>query len=117
LSGWNPPSKKRGDFLSRPPRCVVFPPALAQSDAARNLSEVVMSGPENPVATNASDSRFFQVLGTAAADLWSKLPQDLQHALFERAVVLGHKGERDESLREQLAKFLHDHHARTAERA
>jgi hypothetical protein len=33
--------------------------------------------------------------------------------LFERAVVLGHKSERDESLREQLAKFLHDHHTRT----
>jgi hypothetical protein len=41
----------------------------------------------------------------------------LQQTLFERAVVLGHKSERDESLREQLAKFLHDHHARTAERA
>jgi hypothetical protein len=27
--------------------------------------------------------------------------------------LLGHRGERDESLREQLAKFLHDHHART----
>ena len=58
-------------------------------------------------------ARYFLVLGAAAADLWSDLPQDLQHTLFERAVVLGHKGERDESLREQLAKFLHDHHART----
>jgi len=29
------------------------------------------------------------------------------------AVVIGHRGERDEALREQLAKFLHDHHART----
>jgi hypothetical protein len=28
--------------------------------------------------------------------------------------VLGHQGEQDESLREQLAKFLHDHHERTA---
>ena len=57
--------------------------------------------------------RFFLVLGAAAADLWSKLPQEQQQALFERAVLLGHKGERDESLREQLAKFLHEHHART----
>ena len=57
--------------------------------------------------------RFFLALGTAAADLWSKLPQEQQQALFERAVLLGHRGERDESLREQLAKFLHDHHART----
>jgi hypothetical protein len=36
--------------------------------------------------------------------------------LFERAVVLGHQTERDESLREQLAKFLHDHHERTLTR-
>jgi hypothetical protein len=35
--------------------------------------------------------------------------------LFERAVLLGHQGEQDESLREQLAKFLHDHHERTVQ--
>jgi len=58
-------------------------------------------------------ARYFLVLGAAAADLWSNLPQDLQHLLFERAVVLGHQSERDESLREQLAKFLHEHHERT----
>jgi hypothetical protein len=57
--------------------------------------------------------RYFLALGAAAADLWSNLPQDTQHTLFERAVALGHKSERDESLREQLAKFLHDHHTRT----
>ncbi len=61
-------------------------------------------------------ARYFTVLGAAAADLWSTLPQDLQHTLFERAVLLGHQGERDESLREQLAKFLHDHHTRTLTR-
>ncbi len=61
-------------------------------------------------------ARYFLVFGAAAADLWSDLPHELQHALFERAVVLGHQGEPDESLREQLAKFLHDHHARMATR-
>jgi len=69
-----------------------------------------------PSAVNENAARFFLVLGAATADLWSELPQELQHTLFERAVVLGHKGERDESLREQLAKFLHDHHARTHSR-
>jgi glucose-6-phosphate-specific signal transduction histidine kinase len=59
--------------------------------------------------------RYFLVLGAAAADLWSELPQDLQQQLFERAVLLGHQGEQDESLREQLAKFLHDHHERTTQ--
>ena len=63
------------------------------------------------VSTN--NDRYFLILGAAALDLWSNLPQELQESLFERAVVLGHKGERDESLREQLAKFLHDHHPRT----
>jgi hypothetical protein len=52
----------------------------------------------------------------AALDLWSELPRELQQTLFERAVVLGHQTERDESLREQLAQFLHDHHERTAGR-
>jgi hypothetical protein len=60
--------------------------------------------------------RYFLVLGAAAADLWGDLPHDLQQAVFERAVVLGHQGEGDESLREQLAKFLHEHHARTVTR-
>jgi len=33
--------------------------------------------------------------------------------LFETAVLCGHHDERDESLREQLAEFLHDQHPRT----
>ena len=53
-------------------------------------------------------------MGAAIIALWSELPQAIQETLFERAVVLGHHGERDEMLREQLAKFLHDHHKRTA---
>lgn len=60
--------------------------------------------------------RYFLVLGAATADLWSDLPHDLQQAVFERAVALGHQREADESLREQLAKFLHEHHTRTAAR-
>ncbi len=75
-----------------------------------------MSTPSEQIAANQDAARYFLVLGAAAADLWSELPHDLQHTLFERAVVLGHKSERDESLREQLAKFLHEHHARTHSR-
>jgi hypothetical protein len=77
---------------------------------------MIMSTPSEQIAANENAARYFLVLGAAAADLWSELPHDLQHTLFERAVVLGHKGERDESLREQLAKFLPDHHARTHSR-
>ncbi len=66
--------------------------------------------------TAPTHDRYCLALGAAALDLWSNLPQELQETLFERAVVLGHKAESDESLREQLAKFLHDHHARTQAR-
>jgi hypothetical protein len=72
-----------------------------------------MSKTSPRTADELNADRYFIVLGTSAADLWSHLPQELQQSLFERAVFLGHQSERDESLREQPAKFLHDHHART----
>ena len=59
------------------------------------------------------EGRFAPLLGQAAIHLWAELPRDVQEKLFEHAVVIGHKGERDELLREQLAKFLHDRHKRT----
>lgn len=63
---------------------------------------------------NATDERFAQILGGALISVWSDLPVEIQHQVFERAILLGHRGERDESLREQLAQYLHDHHKRTA---
>jgi hypothetical protein len=71
---------------------------------------------EGSMAENEGAERFAKVLGEAAIDLWSELPQEFQHQLFERAVRLGHKTERDESLREQLAQFLHARHERTVAR-
>jgi hypothetical protein len=71
---------------------------------------------DGPVSTNDTDDRFVEALGLAALDIWSELPQEIQQSLFERAVARGHRTERDESLREQLAQFLHDHHERTAKR-
>jgi len=68
------------------------------------------------MSENENIERFAEALGLAALDLWSELPQEVQHSLFEQAVVRGHKTERDESLREQLAQFLHAHHERTAKR-
>jgi hypothetical protein len=59
------------------------------------------------------NDRYTPLLGAAALHLWAELPQAVQEKLFEHAVVIGHRGERDESLREELAKFLHDRHART----
>ena len=60
-----------------------------------------------------ADARFAPLIGNAAIHLWAELPAAVQEKLFEHAVVIGHQGERDESLREQLARFLHDRHPRT----
>jgi glucose-6-phosphate-specific signal transduction histidine kinase len=96
--------------------------ALNNAAIQRRLSKGVPPCSYESAMSNHSDQvlndiagRYFLVLGAAAADLWSELPQELQQQLFERAVLLGHQGEQDESLREQLAKFLHDHHERTAQ--
>ena len=63
---------------------------------------------------NENRIRFALALGEAVLDAWAELPQEIQKQIFEKAVVKGHHDERDESLREQLAEFLHDHHPRTA---
>jgi hypothetical protein len=61
-------------------------------------------------------ARFCEVLGEAVVEAWGELPRAIQERLFERAVALGHRTEapRDEALRERLARFLHEHHQRTA---
>jgi hypothetical protein len=56
---------------------------------------------------------FQLALGTAVVHVWGELPQEIQEKLFEHAVVAGHQSERDESLREELAKYMHEHHERT----
>jgi hypothetical protein len=53
------------------------------------------------------------VLGEAVIEVWAGLPQDVQQTLFEQAVLI-QQGGNEENLRERLAKFLHDHHQRTA---
>ena len=67
----------------------------------------------NTAMPDQSEQRFLLALGRAVTHVWAELPMPIQEKLFEHAVVAGHRTERDESLREQLAKFLHDRHART----
>jgi hypothetical protein len=65
------------------------------------------------MSVDSQAERFSRILGDAVIALWSTLPHSVQHDLFERAVLVGHAGERDESLREELAQHLHHHHPRT----
>jgi hypothetical protein len=61
----------------------------------------------------SDDTRYALALGHAVIKAWAGLPRDIQHQLFEKAVVAGHHSERDEMLREQLAAFLHHRNPRT----
>jgi hypothetical protein len=51
-----------------------------------------------------------RALGEAVVRIWSKLPQAVQQHLFEEAVM-----SHGESMRQQLAVFLHDKHSRTSD--
>jgi len=62
------------------------------------------------MAATRTRGYFARALGLAVLKLWSELPRGLQHSIFEEAVISGHRTERDENLREQLAAFLHDSH-------
>jgi hypothetical protein len=54
--------------------------------------------------------QIFGALGHAVAKLWSHLPQDIQHKMFEEAV-----GSQGEVVRQNLAVFLHHKHQRTSD--
>jgi hypothetical protein len=51
-----------------------------------------------------------RALGEAVIRIWSDLPQDVQDRLFKEVVA-----SRGESIRSQLAVFLHDNHERTSD--
>jgi hypothetical protein len=51
-----------------------------------------------------------RALGEAVIRIWSDLPQEVQDRLFKQAVA-----SQGESIRSQLAVFLHDQHERTSE--
>jgi hypothetical protein len=89
------------------------PAALTGRDGVVDLvARAAALEASEPAVLDQTD-RFSRMLGAAAISLWSDLPQPIQEQLFERAVFLGHRDERDEMQREQLAKFLHDRHKRT----
>ena len=55
-----------------------------------------------------TDEQLTHALGAGVVQIWSYLPPDVQHELFEEATTC--LGER---MRHQLALFLHDRHVRT----
>jgi hypothetical protein len=63
----------------------------------------------DPIPGVAAD-QLTRALGEAVVRIWSKLPQDVQNHLFQEAVT-----SQGESIRAQLAVFLHDKHPRTSD--
>ena len=64
---------------------------------------------QHPLPTEIQD-QIFCALGQAVAKVWSQLPQEIQHNLFEQAVA-----SQGEPVRPQLAVFLHHKHQRTSD--
>ena len=58
----------------------------------------------------AATQQLFHALGEAVAKVWSNLPHDVQHHLFEQAVA-----SQGEEMRQRLAVFLHHKHSRTSD--
>jgi hypothetical protein len=65
--------------------------------------------PTDPTSTIITD-QLTRALGEAVIRIWSDLPQEVQDHLFKEAVA-----SQGESIRSQLAVFLHDKHSRTAD--
>jgi hypothetical protein len=62
-----------------------------------------------PIPSVTAD-QLTRALGEAVIRIWSSLPQDVQNHLFQEAVT-----SQGESMRSQLAAFLHDKHPRTSD--
>jgi hypothetical protein len=66
--------------------------------------------PSTDPTPSVTADQLTQALGQAVIRIWSNLPQDVQLHLFQEAVT-----SHGESIRAQLAVFLHDKHPRTSD--
>jgi hypothetical protein len=63
----------------------------------------------DPISSAITD-QLTRALGQAVIRIWSNLPQEVQDHLFKEAV-----SSQGETIRSQLAVFLHDKHTRTSD--
>ncbi len=66
--------------------------------------------PPTDATSSVITDQITRALGEAVIRIWSNLPQGVQNHLFQEAVT-----SQGESIRSQLAVFLHDKHARTSD--
>jgi hypothetical protein len=60
------------------------------------------------IGLGEQEQHLLRCLGGAVLMQWNELPTSIQRALFERAASLS-KEDQTLALREQIARFLHDH--------
>jgi hypothetical protein len=70
----------------------------------------VVQMPSTDPTPSVTADQLTRALGEAVIRIWSNLPQDVQLHLFQEAVT-----SHGESIRAQLAVFLHDKHPRTSD--
>jgi hypothetical protein len=80
-------------------------PVPVEHTGARSAGVVKM-----PSTDPTTKDQLTRALGDAVIRIWSNLPQDVQNHLFQEAV-----SSQGESIRSQLAIFLHDKHSRTSD--
>jgi hypothetical protein len=80
-------------------------------EALANLEDGQSSGERDALSLETA-GELSRALGQAVARCWSSLPQEIQHDLFEAAVT-----SEGETIRQQLAVYLHGNHERTFDAA
>jgi hypothetical protein len=65
-------------------------------------------GRDKPVPLSEGEGRILQCLGAAVLLQWNDLPTPIQRQLFEHAVSMG-EARQTAQLKEQIARFLHEH--------
>ena len=63
---------------------------------------------DKPAPLSEGEERILQCLGAAVLLQWNDLPTPIQRQLFEHAVSMGEAGQ-TAMLKEQIARFLHQH--------
>jgi hypothetical protein len=90
---------------------IVVVSGLGTAVVCRRLRKVFLFGEGEAMdVIPHNDNQLARALGEAVLAIWGKLPHDIQHRVFEQAVL-----SQGESIRQQLAVLLHGKHPRTSD--
>ena len=82
--------------------------ALARWENEGGATSSTEQGGDERVVLSLAEQRILQCLGAGVIAQWAQLPTDVKKALFEHAVSSGDP-RHSVDLREQIARFLHNH--------